>query len=123
MRTIFPLYLALLIFYSLIMLLFLLGGSHDRLILTGTGMIYRIGIVVFYLITLGFILVKVKNVNEKLMKFGFIGINLFTATLICYQIDLFGSGRFIQLSILVMGLHVMGILLGAGGGSPKAVAV
>jgi hypothetical protein len=113
MRVISPVYLLLLFNYSIVMIVFILAGSHGRLILTDKETLQGIGVIFVFLTTAVVNLIKRKRIENGMNKFGLAGLNIFTIVLICYQIDLLNPGTYTILSIFVIGLHILGLAFGA----------
>ncbi len=112
MRKITLLYALLVFFYSLVMLLFILAGSHGKLILNNVETLQYLAVVVtFIIMAIVTLSIKKASINRSL-KAPIIIFNIVTKMVICYQIYLLLSEKYTFLSTFVFSLQLLGLFLG-----------
>lgn len=113
MRRISFIYSGLLFLFSLVMLLFILAGSHGRLIFANSETFQGLAIMFLFILTGVVGLIKTDKTNGNLVRVVRIGLNGLSIFLICHQIILLKPETFTLLSGSVIGLHILGVILGA----------
>lgn len=112
MKNIITFYAVLLVFYSIVMLVFILVGSHGKLVLENRETLQGLAVALTFLLTAVVFLIR----GTKSIKGGasaiIIILNVITLTLLCYQINLLYPERFTVLSTFILILHLLGLVLG-----------
>lgn len=111
MKKIIPFYASLLVFYAIVMLVFILAGSHGRLIFYNGETLRYLGIVAIFIITAIALLITRRDVINKWVRILKIILNITTAVLLCYQMSLLYPEIFTVLSIFILSLHLLGLVL------------
>ncbi len=112
MKKIIPFYSVLLVFYSIVMLVFILAGSHGRIILANAETLQYLGIALAFIITSIVLFVSRKGIIKRWGAMVMIFFNIITIVLLCYQMNLLYPERFTVLSTFILGLHLLGLILG-----------
>ena len=112
MKKIIPFYAVLLFFYSIVMLVFVLAGSHGRLILSNNETLQYLVVAVTFVITAIVSLIARKDVPKKWIVYIMIILNIITVSLLCYQMNLLYPQRFTVLSVVILSLYLFGLIFG-----------
>lgn len=112
MKKIIPFYSVLLVFYSIVMLVFILVGSHGRIILANAETLQYLGIASAFIITSIVLFFSRKGIIKRWGAMVMIFFNIITIVLLCYQMNLLYPERFTVLSAFILGLHILGLILG-----------
>ena len=112
-NKIISLYAALLIFYFIVILVFILAGSHGKLILNNRENLQDLSVAITFLITAIIFLMTRRGVVKGPVRILMIILNLITIALLCYQINLLYPERLTILSTVILGLHLSGLILAA----------
>ena len=112
MKKIIPFYAALLFFYSLVMLVFILAGSHGRLVLANIETLQDLAVAGTFVVTATVSLITRNGMINKWIGFIMIILNIITIVLLCYQMNLLYPERFTVVSALILSLHLLGLIFG-----------
>lgn len=112
MKKIIPFYASLLVFYAIVMLVFILAGSHGRLIFSNGETLRYLGMVGIFIITAIVSLISRGDEINKLVTILKIILNIITLVLLFYQMSLLYPEIFTFFSIFILSLHSLGLVLG-----------
>lgn len=113
MKNIISFYAVLLIFYSIVMLVFILVGSHGKLILNNRETLKYLSVALTFLLTAIVLLITRRRSRIKGgVSAVIIILNVITIVFLCYQMNLLYPERLTMLSTLILILHLLGLVLG-----------
>ena len=112
MKKIIPLYTGLLFFYSIVMLLFILAGSHGKLILANKETLQYLAVALTFVVTAIVSLRQRRATIKNWVGAAMIILNIITILCLCYQTYLLYPERFTVLSSFILSLHLLGLIVG-----------
>lgn len=112
MKKIIPFYASLLFFYAVVMLVFILAGSHGKLVFYNYETLQYLGIAVTFIVTAIVSLSTRGNMTKRWVKILMIILNIITVVLLFYQMQLLYPERLTVLSAFILSLHLLGLILG-----------
>lgn len=112
MKKIIPFYSVLLVFYSIVILVFIAVGSHGRIILASAETLRYLGIAFVFMLTSIVLLVLRRGMIKRWSGIVMIFFNVITIGLLCFQMNLLYPERFTVLSIFILSLHLLGLIFG-----------
>lgn len=112
MNRIIALYVLLLVFFSSVMLIFILVGSHGKLILANNETLKYVFVAMIYIATAVLSIITARSrIKNRLIDILMVVLHITTAILVCYQINLLMPQFFTLLSAFVLGLHFIGLMV------------